>query len=400
MLSKKIANGLVILLILSSMFSAYAVQARGGGNPGLSVSKTAGETFWWLKRTLYAFMSLDYGKEDMGFIVDNLSGLILLNPDAEGPEVKDGLGFFLGLIQPLYVLAIAVTAFYLVFVTGSPQGRAKAKSLMKDLVTGMIILSLSPILLEALLTFSADATGAIMEQTDISVVTDNLQIVFGAPNDKSVTDIAVNFALSSSTMGLTGDPTTLPEYLQSHTCTLCIMHWMATFTEIELGYYTFLPFMLMIWGLGVYFFLRFAMVTLWLIIFPLSVLLYSFETTKAVGRNMLEQTIMWIFIQVFNAVILAAVALCIIQSKPGLMTVPGIPQWIGEPLSFVLLQGVMWAIPPLRTANTVQAGGTLLSPLLATQLTSPLIEFIPFAGCFVMLIAPLFIMRLFKGFLP
>lgn len=391
MVSKKISIGLAVLLMLSCTFSAYAAHAQAGGNvpQGLSSSKTAGETYWWLKRTLYAFMSLDYSKEDMGFIVGNLSGLIVLNPEADGPDVQNGLGFFMGLIQPLYVLSIAVTAFYLVFVTGSPSGRAKAKSLMKDLVIGMMIISLSPLLLEALLTFSANATDAVMKQTDVSVVTDNLQIVFGNPTDNSVTNIAANAALSISTAGLAGDPTALTDYnyLLSHTCTLCIMHGLLTYTEIELGYYTFLPFMLMIWGLGVYFFLRFAMVTLWLIIFPLSVLLYSFETTKAVGRNMLEQTTMWIFIQVFNAVVIVAIALCITQSKPGLLTIPSIPQWIAEPLSFFLFQGVLWATPNATT-------------LIATKLSTPLIEFIPFVGCFVMLIAPLFIMRLFKGFLP
>ena len=396
-MANKIITGLAVLLVVSCTFSAYAAEATGGGNilTGIFSSQSAGEAVWWVKRGLYAFMSLDYSKEDMGFIVNNLSDLILLNPDAEGTEVQNGLGFILGLIQPLYVLSIAATAFYLIFVTGSPTGRAKAKSLMKDLVVGMIIISLSSLLLEALLTFSATATDAVLKQTDVSVVTDNLQIVFGSPADKSVKDVAVNSVLSASSLGLLGDATAMPDYLLSHTCTLCLMHFMATFIEIELGYYTFLPFMLMIWGLGVYFFLRFAMVTLWLILFPLSILLYSFETTKSVGRNMLEQTIMWIFIQVFNAVIVVAIALCIIQSKPGYMTVPGVPQWVSQPLAYGLVQTVMGAIP-VGVVGPAQD----VTSLIAGKLSTPLIEFIPFAGCFVMLIAPLFIMRLFKGFLP
>ncbi len=397
MSNKKIVTGFLVLVVVSCTFSAYAAEETGGGNilSGVFSTPSAEETFWFVKRSLYAFTSLDYSKEDMGFIVNNLSDLILLNPDAQGSEVQNGLGFILGLIQPLYVLSIAATAFYLIFVTGSPSGRAKAKSLMKDLVVGMIIISLSSLLLEALLNFSATATDAVLKQTDISVVTDNLQIVFGSPSDKSVTDVAVNSLLSESSMGLLGDSTAMPDYLMSHSCTLCLMHLMATFVEIELGYYTFLPFMLMIWGLGVYFFLRFAMVTLWLILFPLSILLYSFETTKSVGRNMLEQTIMWIFIQVFNAVIVVAIALCIIQSKPGYMTVPALPQWVSQPLASGLVQAVMGAIP-------VSAVGPAqdVTTLIAGKLSMPLVEFIPFVGCFVMLIAPLFIMRLFKGFLP
>jgi len=91
--------------------------------------------------------------------------------------------------------------------------------------------------------------------------------------------------------------------------------------------------MIMIWGLAVYFVLRFAIISLFIMVFPLSVLLYSFETTKAVGRNMLEQTIMWIFLQVFNAVVVVAIAMCIIQMQPGLLTIPGIPYEIAMPIT-------------------------------------------------------------------
>jgi hypothetical protein len=304
-----------------------------------------------------------------------------------------GLRFFRNLVQPLYFLAIAVTAFYLIFISGSPSGRAKAKSLMRSLIVGMIIISLSPVLLSSLVNFSAITTRSIMDQTDVTVVTDNLKNIFGVPEN----------ADSLSLLGLGGDFTASPDlqnYIESHTCTLCIMHWLATFSEIELGYYTFLPFLLMIWGLGVYFFLRFSMITLWMMIFPLSILLYSFETTKAVGRNMLEQTIMWIFLQVFNAVVVVAISLCIIQSQPGLMVIPGIPQWIGEPLAFGVLETAVWAIPFARDTIIGTAIGGALTPIVATKLTTPLIEFIPFVGCFAILLAPLFIMRLFKGFLP
>jgi len=372
MKNKKIAKGAISLLIIFSLLTtviAITVPTPDLSLKGILLSKTAGQTSWWLKRTIYAFVSLDYSKEDFGFIIDNLSDLILINPDAKGTEVMGGLHFFLSLIQPLYLLTITVTAFYLIFISGSPSGRAKAKSLMGSLILGMIIISLSPVLLSALANFSAITTKAIMGQADVSVVTDNLQNVFGAPEN-------------------------MPDYMASHTCTLCLMHWMATFTEIELGYYTFLPFMIMIWGLGVYFFLRFAMITLWMMIFPLSMLLYSFETTKAVGRNMLEQTIMWIFLQIFNAVVIIAITLCIIQSQPGIMTVPGVPAWMGELLAIGIVGTAAGAI------NIPFIGGLAVSPVVAARLSSPLIEFIPFVGCFAMLLAPLFIMRLFKGFLP
>lgn len=403
MKNKKIAIGAISLLILFSLLTTVIAVTLPSqeGLTGFLMSKNNGQAFWWLKRTLYAFWSLDYSKEDLGFILENLPDLILVNPDAKGVEVMNGLHFFLSFIQPLYLLTITVTAFYLIFISGSPSGRAKAKSLMKSLIVGMIVISLSPVLLSALVNFSAITTRAIMSQADVSVVTDNLQNVFGTSGEMPAT------SSEAST-----DPLTIlenlpkqwgPTYMESHTCTLCLMHLLATFVEIELGYYTFLPFMIMIWGMGVYFFLRFAMITLWMMIFPLSMLLYSFETTKAVGRNMLEQTIMWIFLQVFNAVVIIAIALCIIQSQPGIMVVPGIPQWIGEPLAFGVLDTIAGAIPiaiPGIGAPITTGIALTLTPVVATRLSSPLIEFIPFVGCFAMLLAPLFIMRLFKGFLP
>ena len=397
MKNKKIAKGAISLLIIFSLFTtviAITIPTPDLDDlKGTLQSKTAGQTWWWLKRTIYAFVSLDYSKEDFGFIIDNLPDLILINPDAKGVEVMGGLHFFLSLIQPLYLLTITVTAFYLIFISGSPAGRAKAKSLMGSLILGMIIISLSPVLLSALANFSAITTKAIMGQADVSVVTDNLQNVFGLPEPPLLTEPITDTILGSGTLDV-------PNYVETHTCTLCLMHLMATFVEIELGYYTFLPFMLMIWGLGVYFFLRFAMITLWMMIFPLSILLYSFETTKAVGRNMLEQTIMWIFLQIFNAVVIIAITLCIIQSQPGIMTVPGIPQWIGEPLAGGILQALAASLPFASGTYLAKGIGLAITPVVATRLSSPLIEFIPFVGCFTMILAPLFIMRLFKGFLP
>jgi hypothetical protein len=323
----------------------------------------------------------------------------LLNPDAYSKEVQDGLKLFLEIIHPLYILSIAITAFYLIFISGSPSGRSKAKNFMKDLIVGMIIISMSPMLLSGLVNLSADITDAILKQTDTTIVTRNLEITFGPAADKSTQELRIEDALS----GTPGIENAIMDRFNSLTCTLCMMHLMVTFTEIELGYYTFLPFLLVIWGLGVYFFLRFAMITLFMIIFPLSVLLYSFETTKAVGRNLLEQTIMWIFLQVFSAVIIVSIALCIIQSQPNMFTIPGVPYAMALPIAEGLMWVItysFWFIPNLAAGSAGLAGGAGLGGLIALKLTNPLVEFIPFVGCFAILLAPLFLMRLFKGFLP
>jgi len=377
---------------------AYSVSSKDVTWYGkILQNRDYGELIWWLKRASYAFFSLEFAKEDMGFLITNFSGLILLNPNAYSGEIHEGLRLFFSMIQPLYVMAIAVTGGYLIFISGSPGGRSKAKKFMKDLIVGMIIISMSPMLLQGLMNLSESITEAILNQTDVTIVTQNLETTFGSPADISVDELGVQNIIATATGE--NDGNILLNKIKSHTCTLCIMHWMMTFTEIELGYYTFLPFMIMIWGLAVYFVLRFAIISLFIMVFPLSVLLYSFETTKAVGRNMLEQTIMWIFLQVFNAVVVVAIAMCIIQMQPGLLTIPGIPYEIAMPIT----TGVLWVIGfnYLETATVAKAlGGVGLGSVAATKLTSPLIEFIPFVGCFTILLAPFLIMRLFKGFLP
>jgi hypothetical protein len=405
-MQKRISYGLILFGILLLAYSVTAVD-YGALAKGLQ-NRDYGELVWWIKRVMYAYFSLDYAKEDMGFILSNFSALILFNPDVYSKEVQDGLRFFLEIIQPLYILSISVTAFYLIFISGSPGGRSKAKTFMKDLIVGMIIISMSPLLLQGLVNLSADISGAILSQTDTTIVTRNLEITFGNAPDRSVQDFGIENVLSVP-VGITeGYYTMGMDKIKSLTCTLCMMHLMVTFTEIELGYYTFLPFLLVIWGLGVYFFLRFAMITLFMIIFPLSVLLYSFETTKAVGRNMLEQTIMWIFLQVFSAVIVVSIALCIIQSQPGMLSIPGIPYAMALPISEALMWVLTYNLGFMQdvivgttgAAVLTGAGSVTFGGIVAYQLTNPLIEFIPFVGCFAIILAPLFIMRLFKGFLP
>jgi len=393
-MQKRISYGLILFGILLLAYSVTAVDYGAWANR--LQNKDYGESIWWIKRLAYAYFSLDYAKEDMGFILSNFPALILLNPDAYSNDVQDGLRLFLEIIHPLYILSIAVTAFYLIFISGSPGGRSKAKTFMKDLVVGMIIISMSPMLLQGLVNLSADITAAILDQTDTTIVTRNLEITFGTAPDKSVQDFGIENVLSVPVGLAEGYYTMKIDEIKSLTCTLCMMHLMVTFTEIELGYYTFLPFMLVIWGLGVYFFLRFAMITLFMIIFPLSVMLYSFETTKAVGRNMLEQTIMWIFLQVFSAVIVVSIALCIIQSQPGMLSIPGIPFELALPIVDTILLVLTYNLGPLAMRRSTASIGFIA----AYQMTSPLIEFIPFVGCFAIILAPLFIMRLFKGFLP
>jgi len=333
--------------VLGLLYIAYAEESLvipSGDFKSTWYSTSLGEGFWWAKRLAYAIVSLDMSKSGISYLLQNLDKLVLMNPNPGGGEVLKYIGLFIRIVLPLYLLGIVVTGFYLLLISGSPSGRARAKFLMRDLVVGMVAVSMSPWILQLFTDVSYQAANAILSQTDVGIVTGSMSALLG---------------------GESWNPA-------EHLCPLCVLHMFVTFIEIELGYYTFLPFFLIVWGTLIFFFIRFGVVTLWMMIFPVSVFLYSFETTRDVGRNMLEQTLLWVYMQVFEAVILVAIALCLIQIPEGLMSVG-----LGSPtLGGTMEDTFLWLLP------------------------SVLFDFIPFIGCIIMAIAPLLMLRLFKGFLP
>jgi len=343
---KKIAALLLVsALIASPIFSQTVSASEGGLGSRLDATGlNAKLTFFIVKRGIYAIWSLHLGREDLGYFLDNFQNLILMNPDVAGSEISGPMGVIIRIIEPLYAMGIGVSAFYLILISGTPSGRAKAKSLIMNLTTGMVLVSLSPPIAQAFIGFSAQTTSAILGTVDVGIVTQNIDNTFGGPS--------------------------LPP-----TCPLCILHAFMTFVEIELGYFTFLPFLLAVWGTFIFFILRFIAVTLFTIVFPLGIFLYSFSATKDLGRNLLEEFILWVLLQEFNAAVAVAIALCLIQKPAGFMSVD---------LEIPNMEAI------LGSANGAAGIGTGLV----------LFEFIPFIGCFILVIAPFLMMRLFRNYLP
>lgn len=320
-----LAAAMLLLLLLLETTSGQTLQGILSNTQLTSVA-------WLVKRGLYAFFSLKYSREGIVFLTDNFQELILINPDPTSGIINNVLKALLEVIMPFYVFAILLSAFYLLFVSGSPGGRGKAKKMVLHLIIGMMVVAQSPLIMALFLNASSTVTGAIINRSgvDIDVIPQSIKAIFGeSENEISTTPLA-------------------------------LLHDFITTVEIELGYFTMIPFLLAVWGSLVVFFLRYAIIILWIILFPLAVALYSFETTKDIGRNMLEQTILWVAMQSFFAVIAVATALCIMQKPSNFMS------------------------PPMQIP-----GFTLI-----------LFDFIPFMGVFTMLVAPLLMLRIFRSFLP
>ncbi|MBN2013766.1 MAG: hypothetical protein JW778_01160 [Candidatus Altiarchaeota archaeon] len=99
---------------------------------------------------------------------NNLKKQILWNPDPTA--VNSFVQAYLDLMQPIFTLSIIIVGFYLVFMSGSPGGRSRAKSIFWKLILAMILTSLSTEIYVTLLNISEGISSrAIAGVTDGSI---------------------------------------------------------------------------------------------------------------------------------------------------------------------------------------------------------------------------------------
>lgn len=212
-------------------------------------------------------------------ICDHLPEVILMNPkvmitDAGGnyvgnPPVESLVNAFIGIAQPFYVLAIIAVAFYLLFVSGSPLGRARAKASLIRLVLSMALIVLTIPIIQLCLDLSEMMTGSILNMGDtemgIAIMND---AVTGLWNNY-LTAITFNF-------------------------------WNSVYLLMFSGVMFFMPFVIV--GL------RYFMIIYCTALFPLTVLCYAFYFTRNMGGHIFRETFRWIFIQPLWALILIAIS--------------------------------------------------------------------------------------------
>lgn len=321
--------GLVVIGLVWRIMPSTAVEPPplGGwlGHSRVEAGFTGmGFIIWGGKRIAYITLSTLYGTEGLNEFKEHLSEIVMMNPSIT--TLSNLMVIVIKLVFALYIPVITFLGFYILFLSSSPEGRAEAKSMLTKLIVGLIFVSVSPQLMNLLLTVSEGLTSSILAPTAKGVFTKAWDTSIGKP---------------------------LPPYGPKG---LSGLHAIASFIEIELGWYTFLFFMILVWGAFIFpILIRFFAVSVFIVLFPLSILLYSFEFTKALGRTMLEQTIIWTFLQVINALIVLTVVQSIISLGEDFMKVS------------------VWPI---------------------------IVPVIPLVGCLMFAVAPLFIIRFFRGFLP
>ncbi|ODS41857.1 MAG: hypothetical protein MSIBF_00385 [Candidatus Altiarchaeales archaeon IMC4] len=197
-----------------------------------------------------------------------LPRLILWNPDASDARLKPVIGVFLGIIEPMYVLAILVVAVYAMLLSTTVEGRQKAKSMLPALIVGMCLVTLAPLLVKILLQITHSVAETILSQVVIDTT----------PLDRADIWLALNytnFRLWSPAYGLVFG-------------VISLMLW---------------------WGLFLVLYLRYLLLMLFIALSPVTIFFYSFGLTKGLGRRMAEQTILWSAGQVAEATALVSVVI-------------------------------------------------------------------------------------------
>ncbi|MEM4347639.1 MAG: hypothetical protein QW802_03530 [Candidatus Altiarchaeota archaeon] len=275
-------------------------------------------TFW------HSYYMVDMAKMGEDVLYNEITKLILLNPPVRSNIL---LQLFMKIILPFYILAIIATGFYLIFMSSSPAKRATAKNMLTKFVIGMFLISVSPAILEAGLNFSERTTSVVLNMVSIDKYTELMKY-----------------------------------YTKGHS-NLSIF-----IAQLDFMYALFFPYLWLwwfIWGTFGIFLIRYAILTLWISIFPVAVFLYTLNKTHDFGRVMLEQTIVWTGLQIFNACVVVAVVL---------------------------------ANSTIRDESLFKIGPTIEIPLIGPV---PLFtDFFLFMSVFLMIMAMTLTTRLFRNFLP
>jgi hypothetical protein len=254
------------------------------------------------------------------------------------PQVLAPLNVFIHILQPFYAIAIMITGVYLLFISGSPTGRAKAKGTLIKLVLGLGLITLTLPLMEMLLESAHYATSVIMN----------------IPNAPQINS-PINADMFMS----------VKEFFARYFLRIAFFDTMSA-----------LPFLaamiLLPSGVLLMFSIRYYMVLLLAMFFPFTVFLYSFIATKRIGSTLLRQMFIWIYIQVIDGLILLVTwtAYSSVQHIPSVL-----PETANDVRTFIALAGFLLLIAApligLWVVNWISALGLmsyiLIRPISLTE---------------------------------
>ena len=207
----------------------------------------------------------------------NINGLILDNPTLYQQDTQRLMDYFISLLQPLYVTIIIVIGIYLMFFSGTPAGRAKAKNSLWIAIFAIGLITASPHIL--MLFFSISKSISLL-------------VLSLAPVDTEGPFIhAADYMIQKGT------------FIMSHRAEDYSMGDERGGIPILIATYIIFEGILLLLKL------RFYMVAVLALVLPFTITLYAFIPTRNIGKLLAEQTILWTLTQVAMAIVLIVIAI-------------------------------------------------------------------------------------------
>lgn len=184
-------------------------------------------------------------------------------PDVSHTKIKTLLSTSISLLEPLYIIAILLTAIYLLFLSASPRGRTNAKATLVRLIISLGITMITLPIIQLLLEISHSFASIVM-----AIFQPNTEIF--------------KFSI---------------EFLMAYFAIVTF------FKPIPDSFFLLLSILLPVLVL-IILSIRYFAIILITVIFPFAIFLYSFVPANKLGKNIISISFMWIFLPVLNAFII------------------------------------------------------------------------------------------------
>lgn len=207
----------------------------------------------------------------------NIDDLILENPSMHESTTGEIINYFISILQPIYLTVMILIGIYLIFLSGSPKGRSRAKSSLLVLIIGIGLISVSPYMLMLFFGVSEALTLSILSLAPVNTIEPFIH--------------ATNYMLDTGRYIMIHEVDGWPMGVERAGITIL-----------------FIPYILLE-GLFIALKLRFYMVAVLSTILPLAIIFYSFPLSRGIGRLLLEQIILWTLAQAAMALVLIVIAI-------------------------------------------------------------------------------------------
>jgi len=230
---------------------------------------------------------------------NNLDGMILMNPPLTYKMIYQAIRYFIIILEPLYVTVFLAVCVYLIFMSGSPAGRTRAKNMLPVLIASIVAISLTYQMLTIMFNASYELCTGIINAGRVNTGT----LFLDTMND------LVRFFSSATVSSFDGG-----------------VSFMVLIFALSFGLIAMLT-------------LRYVILLFFAMTIPVGIFFYTISGLRSIGRVMIEQTILWTFVQVAITLIIvtASIGVKLLNIVGDLKTILGITAFAASILSPIIL---------------------------------------------------------------